>query len=106
MQVSQRNVMSSELDTNPQAAQKSTVGRRGFIKGVSAGLGLGVLALGTIGASPAAAATHAQHCNRNVTYIKMRGCWCVSPDYFCSYAKYCSICLGQCGQFTEITGCC
>lgn len=76
------------------------------MKGVAAGLGLGAFAIVTIGAEPASAVTHTAHCNRNVTYSKMINCWCNVHDYWCYYRKYCSVCLGECGQWSEIVGCC
>ncbi|BDO40781.1 hypothetical protein CELD12_02710 [Cellulomonas sp. NTE-D12] len=105
MRVSQRNIGPtgdvSRLDAPPQR----TIGRREFVKSVAAGLGLGAFAIVTIGAAPASAA-EPYHCNRNVTYIRLINCWCNSPDYWCYYRKFCSICLMECGEWSEIDGCC
>ncbi|GIG19300.1 hypothetical protein Cch01nite_00240 [Cellulomonas chitinilytica] len=103
MQISQRNM---GIDGEDEAVPPARLSRRGFIAGVGAGLGVGVLAVTTIGATPAAAATHRLHCNKNVIYVRMTGCWCVTPNYYCNYGKWCNICLGTCGSYTEIEGCC
>lgn len=105
MHISQRNEGPSGVEA-AETNLPAPLSRRGFITGVGAGLGLGVLAMTTIGATPAAAATHRAHCNPNVTYITMNGCWCDSPIYYCGYSKWCSTCMVRCGMFTEITGCC
>lgn len=103
MHISQRNIGPDDAKVEPHVAPLT---RRGFVAGVGAGLGLGILAMTTIGASSAAAATHRYHCSQNTIYIRQGSCWCISPDYFCNFKKWCNMCLGTCGSFTEIVGCC